>query len=139
MWSIKADCAFPCATQNELNGKDAEHLLENGVMLVCEGANMPTTPEGVDLFLERQILYGPGKAANAGGVAVSALEMAQNSMRITWSRKEVDERLQGIMRSIHETCAGAAEHYGTPGNYVNGANIAGFVKVARAMLDQGLV
>jgi glutamate dehydrogenase (NADP+) len=139
VWSIKADCAFPCATQNELNGKDAEHLLENGVMLVCEGANMPTMPEGVDLFLERQILYGPGKAANAGGVAVSALEMAQNSMRITWSRKEVDERLQGIMRSIHETCAGAAEHYGTPGNYVNGANIAGFVKVAKAMLDQGLV
>ena len=139
VWSIDADCAFPCATQNELNGKDAEHLLQNGITLVCEGANMPTMPEGVDLFLERRILYGPGKAANAGGVAVSALEMAQNSMRITWSRKEVDERLQGIMRSIHETCAEAAEQYGTPGNYVNGANIAGFVKVAAAMLDQGLV
>ena len=139
LWSIKADCAFPCATQNELNSKDAEHLLQHGVMLVCEGANMPTTPEGVDMFLERRILYGPGKAANAGGVAVSALEMAQNSMRITWSREEVDGRLQGIMRSIHDTCAQAAETYGTPGNYVNGANIAGFVKVADAMMDQGLV
>ncbi|MHC4947853.1 MAG: NADP-specific glutamate dehydrogenase [Planctomycetota bacterium] len=139
MWAIPADCAFPCATQNEINGKDAEHLVENGVKVVSEGANMPTTPEGVDVFLENRIMYGPGKAANAGGVAVSALEMAQNSMRITWSRDEVDERLQEIMRSVHESCAAAAETYGTPGNYVNGANIAGFVKVAGAMLDQGLV
>ena len=139
IWAVKADCAFPCATQNELNGKDTEHMLENGIMLVCEGANMPTTPEGVDVLLEQRTLYGPGKAANAGGVAVSALEMAQNSMRITWSRAEVDRRLREIMRSIHDACADAAERYGTPGNYVNGANIAGFCKVADAMLDQGLV
>ncbi len=139
LWSIKADCVFPCATQNELNGKDAEHLTTNGVRLVCEGANMPTTPEGIDVLLERRVLYGPGKAANAGGVAVSALEMAQNSMRLTWSREEVDQRLQGIMRCIHGACAEAAETYGTPGNYVNGANISGFIKVADAMMDQGLV
>jgi glutamate dehydrogenase (NADP+) len=139
LWSIKADCAFPCATQNEINGKDAEHLLANGLVLVSEGANMPTTPEGIDQFLERRILFGPGKAANAGGVAVSGLEMAQNSMRMTWGRDEVDSRLQAIMRSIHDTAAEAAETYGTPGNYVNGANIAGFVKVADAMIDQGLV
>ena len=139
VWAIKADCAFPCATQNEINGKDAEALLSNGVSLVSEGANMPSTPEAVDQYLERQLLYGPGKAANAGGVAVSALEMAQNSMRITWSRQEVDQRLQTIMQNIHDTCAEAAEQYGTAGNYVNGANIAGFVKTADAMLDQGLV
>jgi glutamate dehydrogenase (NADP+) len=139
VWAIKADCAFPCATENEINGKDAEALLGNGVMLVSEGANMPSTPEAVDQYLDQQILYGPGKAANAGGVAVSALEMAQNSMRITWSRQEVDQRLQSIMQNIHDTCAEAAEQYGTPGNYVNGANIAGFVKTADAMLDQGLV
>ena len=139
MWDIKADCVFPCATQNELNGKDAEHVIANGVVLVCEGANMPTNPHGVDLLLEHRIMYGPGKAANAGGVAVSALEMAQNSMRFNWSRQEVDARLQQIMRSIHDTCADAAEAYGTPGNYVNGANIAGFCKVADAMIDQGLV
>ena len=139
LWAIAADCAFPCATQNELNAKDAEHLVANGVKVVCEGANMPTTPEAVDHLLDAKILYGPGKAANAGGVAVSALEMAQNSMRLTWSREEVDQRLQEIMRSIHDTCAEAAETYGTPGNYVNGANIAGFCKVADAMIDQGLV
>jgi glutamate dehydrogenase (NADP+) len=139
LWTIKADCAFPCATQNEVNGKDTEHMLANGVKLLCEGANMPTTPEGVDQLLEHRALFGPGKAANAGGVAVSALEMAQNSMRITWSREEVDRRLQQIMRSIHDHCAEAAESYGTPGNYVNGANIAGFRKVADAMLDQGIV
>jgi len=139
LWAINADCAFPCATQNEINEKDAEHLLANGVYLVTEGANMPTTPEAVDLLLEARTLYGPGKAANAGGVAVSALEMAQNSMRLTWSREEVDQRLQEIMRSIHTACAEAAETYGTPGNYMNGANIAGFCKVADAMLDQGLV
>ncbi len=139
MWAVKADCAFPCATENEINQKDAEHMIANGVRVVAEGANMPTMPRGVDLFLEHRILFGPGKAANAGGVAVSALEMAQNSMRLTWSRDEVDRRLQGIMRSIHDTCSSTAETYGTPGNYVNGANIAGFVKVADAMLDQGLV
>ncbi len=139
LWAIAADCAFPCATQNELNAKDAEHLVANGVKVVCEGANMPTTPEAVDHFLDAKVLYGPGKAANAGGVAVSALEMAQNSMRLTWSREEVDQRLQEIMRSIHDSCAEAAETYGTAGNYVNGANIAGFCKVADAMIDQGLV
>ena len=139
MWDIPADCAFPCATQNEINDKDAQHLLTNGVKLVCEGANMPSNPESVDLFLEHRMIYGPGKAANAGGVAVSALEMAQNSARFHWPREEVDRRLQQIMRSIHDTCADAADTYGTPGNYVNGANIAGFSKVADAMLDQGLV
>ncbi len=139
LWDIKADCAFPCATQNELNDRDAQHLVANGVKIVTEGANMPTAPDAVDRLLEARILYGPGKAANAGGVAVSALEMAQNSMRLNWLREEVDQRLQEIMRSIHETCADAAETYGTPGNYVNGANIAGFCKVADAMLDQGLV
>ncbi len=139
MWDIDADCAFPCATQNEINGKDAEHLVKNKVKIVAEGANMPSTPEAVDHYLEHHILYGPGKAANAGGVAVSALEMAQNSARFHWPREEVDRRLQQIMRQIHDTCAKAAETYGTPGNYVNGANIAGFTKVANAMLDQGLV
>lgn len=139
MWDIPADCAFPCATQNEINDKDAQHLLTNGVKLVCEGANMPSNPESVDMFLEHRMIYGPGKAANAGGVAVSALEMAQNSARFHWPREEVDRRLQQIMRSIHDTCADAADTYGTPGNYVNGANIAGFSKVADAMLDQGLV
>ena len=139
IWAVDADCAFPCATQNELSARDAQHLLENGVKLITEGANMPTTPEAVDVLLENNILFGPGKAANAGGVAVSALEMAQNSMRLTWMREEVDQRLQEIMRSIHDTCADAANTYGTPGNYVNGANIAGFCKVADAMLDQGLV
>ncbi len=139
IWAVDADCAFPCATQNELNDRDAQHLLDNNVKLISEGANMPTTPEAVDVLLENNILFGPGKAANAGGVAVSALEMAQNSMRLTWMREEVDQRLQEIMRSIHDTCADAANTYGTPGNYVNGANIAGFCKVADAMLDQGLV
>jgi glutamate dehydrogenase (NADP+) len=139
LWNIEADCAFPCATQNEISTKDAEHLVANGVKLVSEGANMPTVPEGVDIFLDNRLYFGPGKAANAGGVAVSALEMAQNSMRVNWSREEVDRRLREIMRSIHATCAEAAETYGTPGNYVNGANIAGFRKVADAMRDQGLV
>jgi glutamate dehydrogenase (NADP+) len=139
LWNHKADCAFPSATQNEINGKDAQHLVENGVYLVCEGANMPTTPEGVDLFLDKGLLYGPGKAANAGGVSVSGLEMTQNSMRLHWTRKEVDERLQIIMRRIHETSVAAADRYGMAGNYVAGANIAGFTKVVEAMLDQGLV
>lgn len=139
MWDIKADCAFPSATQNEINGKDAENMVKNGVFLVSEGANMPTTIEGVKVFLENNVLYGPGKAANAGGVAVSGLEMVQNSMRLPWSREEVDNRLRHIMKSIHKTCVETAERYGTPGNYVNGANIGGFLKVANAMLDQGVV
>lgn len=139
LWNHRADCAFPSATQNEINGKDAQNLLSNGVCLVCEGANMPTSPEGVEIFIDRKILYGPGKAANAGGVSVSGLEMTQNSMRLAWSREEVDARLKTIMANIHRTALNAAEQYGTPGNYVNGANIAGFVKVVDSMLDQGLV
>ncbi len=139
LWNHKADCAFPCATQNEINHRDAQNLSQNGVQLVCEGANMPTTPEGVKLFIDRRILYAPGKAANAGGVAVSGLEMAQNSMRFAWTREEVDHRLSLIMKNIHRACLDAAEEFGTPGNYVNGANIAGFVKVADAMIDQGVI
>ena len=139
LWDHKADCAFPSATQNEINEKDAQNLLNNGVFVVSEGANMPTTLEGVNLFLDKGILYGPAKAANAGGVAVSGLEMAQNSMRYSWTREEVDNRLQLIMKSIHTTCVTTAEKYGTPGNYVNGANIGGFIKVADSMLDQGIV
>jgi glutamate dehydrogenase (NADP+) len=139
LWNHKAECAFPSATQNEINEKDAQHLLDNGVYVVSEGANMPTTIEGVNLFLDKGILYGPGKAANAGGVAVSGLEMSQNSMRYSWTREEVDQKLHGIMKSIHQTCVTYADKYGTPGNYVNGANIGGFVKVADSMLDQGIV
>ena len=139
LWNHKAECAFPSATQNEINGKDAANLLKNGVYVVCEGANMPTNIDGVNQFLDAKILFGPGKAANAGGVATSGLEMAQNSMRVRWTREEVDARLFNIMKTIHEVCARTAEKYGTPGNYVNGANIAGFVKVADAMMDQGLV
>jgi len=139
LWNHKADCAFPGATQNEINAKDAQNLVKNGVMLICEGANMPTTPEGVDLFLESGLLYGPGKAANAGGVSVSGLEMTQNSMRLSWTREEVDQRLKIIMHGIHKTCLEASEAYGTPANYVHGANIAGFVKVVESMVDQGLV
>lgn len=139
LWNHKADCAFPSATQNEINGKDAQNLIDNGVYVVSEGANMPTTIEGIDIFLENKILFGPGKAANAGGVAVSGLEMSQNSLRFAWSREEVDTKLQNIMKSIHKTCMDASEAYGTPGNYVNGANIGGFLKVANAMMDQGIV
>ncbi len=139
LWNHKADCAFPSATQNEINLKDAENLLKNGVYVVSEGANMPTVPDGVNLFVEKGILYGPGKAANAGGVAVSGLEMAQNSMRYSWTREEVDNRLHMIMKAIHKTCVETAEKYGTPGNYVNGANIGGFIKVADSMIDQGIV
>jgi len=139
LWGHKADCAFPSATQNEINGKDAQNLLKNGVYVVSEGANMPTTLEGVSVFLENRILYGPGKAANAGGVAVSGLEMAQNSMRYNWTREEVDNRLRLIMKNIHKSCVEASTRFGTPGNYVNGANIAGFLKVADAMMDQGIV
>jgi len=139
LWSHKADCAFPSATQNEINAKDAQNLINNGVSVVSEGANMPTAPEGIDLFIENKLLYGPGKAANAGGVSVSGLEMTQNSMRLAWSREEVDNRLQMIMKSIHRASLDAAEQYGMPGNYMAGANIAGFVKVVEAMLDQGVV
>ncbi|OGQ98208.1 MAG: glutamate dehydrogenase [Deltaproteobacteria bacterium RIFOXYD12_FULL_57_12] len=139
LWDHKADCALPCATENEINGRDAQNLINNGVRLVSEGANMPCTPEAIDLFLDNNILYAPGKAANAGGVAVSGLEMAQNSMRLNWPREEVDSRLQGIMKSIHRTCLEAAAAHGRPGNYLAGANIAGFLKVVNAMLDQGLV
>jgi len=139
LWNHKADCAFPSATQNEINGKDAANLLKQGVYCVAEGANMPTTIDGVKHFLDAKILYGPGKAANAGGVSTSGLEMSQNSMRLGWSREEVDQRLHGIMKNIHKNCYETAERFGTPGNYVNGANIAGFLKVADAMMDQGLV
>jgi glutamate dehydrogenase (NADP+) len=139
LWNHEAHCAFPSATQNEINEKDALNLLENGVYVVSEGANMPTVPEGVKHFLEKGILYGLGKAANAGGVAVSGLEMAQNSMRYGWTRQEVDNRLQLIMRSIHRACVETADRFGQAGNYVMGANIAGFLKVADSMLDQGVV
>ncbi len=139
LWNHKADCAFPSATQNEVNTKDAQNLLKNGVYVVAEGANMPTTFDGVKLFLDAKILYGPGKAANAGGVATSGLEMSQNSMRLPWPREEVDNRLRQIMKSIHKTCMEVSERFGTPGNYVNGANIGGFLKVADAMMDQGVV
>jgi glutamate dehydrogenase (NADP+) len=139
LWDIKADCAFPSATQNEINAKDAANLLKNGVYVVSEGANMPTVPEGVEQFIAAGILYGPGKAANAGGVATSGLEQSQNSLRLSWTREEVDARLHGIMKAIHKQCVDASEAYGTPGNYVNGANIAGFLKVANAMMAQGVV
>ncbi|MFQ5453717.1 MAG: NADP-specific glutamate dehydrogenase [Candidatus Zixiibacteriota bacterium] len=139
VWNVKVDVALPCATQNELNETDARTLVKNGCICVSEGANMPTTPEGVRVFSENKILYGPGKAANAGGVAVSGLEMSQNSMRLSWTRKEVDDRLHSIMKNIHTACLDAAETYGTSGNYVSGANIAGFIKIANSMLDQGVV
>ncbi len=139
LWAIKADCAFPSATQNEINAKDAANLIKNGVKLVSEGANMPSTLDATKAFLDAKVLYGPAKAANAGGVATSGLEMSQNSMRISWTREEVDERLHNIMIAIHKNCFETAEKYGTPGNLVNGANIAGFLKVANSMLDQGLV
>jgi glutamate dehydrogenase (NADP+) len=139
LWSIKADCAFPSATQNEINVRDAETLIKNGIKLVAEGANMPSTLEATKLFLSARILYGPAKAANAGGVATSGLEMSQNSMHQTWTREEVDDRLHKIMIAIHKNCYETAEAFGTSGNLVNGANIAGFLKVANAMLDQGIV
>jgi glutamate dehydrogenase (NADP+) len=139
LWTHKAHCAFPSATQNEIGAKDAANLLRNGVYVVAEGANMPSTIEAVNQFVDARILYGPGKAANAGGVATSGLEMAQNSMRYGWTREEVDNRLHLIMKSIHKACVETADRFGTSGNYVNGANIAGFLKVADSMLDQGLV
>jgi glutamate dehydrogenase (NADP+) len=139
LWNHKANCAFPSATQNEIGGKDAQNLLKNGVTLVAEGANMPSTPEAIHIFLDKKILYAPGKASNAGGVAVSGLEMAQNSMRLSWPREEVDARLKIIMKSIHKACLDAASEYGVSGNYMAGANMAGFMKVVNAMIDQGLV
>ncbi len=138
-WGVKVDVAMPCATQNEIYENDAKELVKNGCVCVCEGANMPTTIEGYKVFTGAGILYAPGKASNAGGVATSGLEMSQNSMRLPWMRDEVDRRLHEIMIRIHDTCVTTAERFGTPGNYVNGANIAGFLKVADAMLDQGLV
>jgi len=138
-WAIKCDCAFPSATQNEIDENDAKTLLDNGCYVIGEGANMPSTPEAVELFLEKKILYGPAKAANAGGVATSGLEMSQNAMMMSWSREEVDQRLHDIMIAIHQQCYDAAEEYGQPDNLMMGANIAGFVKVADAMLDQGVV
>jgi len=139
MWNYPANCAFPSATQNEINENDAANLINHGVSLVSEGANMPSTPEAIKMFIDSKILYAPGKASNAGGVAVSGLEMSQNSMRFGWPREEVDNRLKGIMKSIHKTCLDAAAEYGEPGNYLVGANIAGFVKVVNAMIDQGVV
>lgn len=138
-WGVKVDVAMPCATQNELDEKDAKTLVDNGCICVCEGANMPTTLEGYRVFENAKILYSPGKASNAGGVATSGLEMSQNSMRLPWAADEVDNRLHEIMKRIHETCVVTAERFGSPGNYVVGANVAGFLKVADAMLDQGLV
>jgi glutamate dehydrogenase (NADP+) len=139
LWDNKAQCAFPSATQNEINAKDAANLLKNGVYVVAEGANMPSTLDAAKTFLDKKILYGPAKAANAGGVATSGLEMSQNSLRLNWTREEVDNRLHEIIVKIHKNCHDTAERFGTPGNLVNGANIAGFLKVADSMLDQGLV
>jgi glutamate dehydrogenase/leucine dehydrogenase len=139
VWNVKCEIALPCATQNELDENDAKTLLDNGCFVVSEGANMPSTPEAVEIFIEKKILYGPGKAANAGGVAVSGLEMSQNSQRLAWTREEVDSRLRDIMSRIHEAAVTTAAEYDQPGNYVVGANIAGFVKIADAMIDQGLV
>jgi len=138
-WHIKCDVALPCATQNEVDKSDAETLIKNGCYVVSEGANMPSTEEAVEVFQKAKILYGPGKAANAGGVSTSGLEMSQNSLRLSWTREEVDERLHDIMKSIHKTCITTAKEYGQEGNYVLGANLGGFVKVADAMIDQGLV
>jgi glutamate dehydrogenase (NADP+) len=139
LWNLKADCAFPCATQNEINAKDADNLVRNGVKLVGEGANMPTTIEGINILIDNGVMYSPGKAANAGGVATSGLEMTQNFMGSNWTREEVDAKLHGIMKNIHDTCLAAAKEYGKPGNYLVGANIAGFLKVARAMQAQGVI
>jgi glutamate dehydrogenase (NADP+) len=138
-WSVKVDVAMPCATQNEIFEEDAKELIKNGCMCVCEGANMPTTMEAYKIFRDSNVLFSPGKASNAGGVATSGLEMSQNSMRLPWGKEEVDHRLHEIMKKIHDTCLETAERFGAPGNYVSGANIAGFLKVADAMMDQGLV
>jgi glutamate dehydrogenase (NADP+) len=139
VWNVKVDVALPCATQNELNGDDAKALVKNGCICVAEGANMPTTPDGANHFVKSKVLFGPGKAANAGGVAVSGLEMSQNSLRLSWTREEVDKRLHDIMINIHQAAVNASREYGVEGNYIAGANIAGFLKVANTMLDQGAV
>jgi glutamate dehydrogenase (NADP+) len=138
-WNQRADCAFPCAVENEISENDAYNLLNNGIKLICEGADMPSSPEAVKIFSDKKILYAPGKAANAGGVAVSGLEMAQNRMLLNWSAEEVDRRLKTIMQNIHQNCLDVAARYDMPGNYLVGANSAGFVRVVNAMLDQGLV
>ncbi|MFC1537265.1 glutamate dehydrogenase, partial [Gemmatimonadota bacterium] len=139
IWEIPCQVAMPSATENEINGKDAAQLVKNGCIAVGEGANMPTTPEGIKVFLDAKIAYGPGKAANAGGVATSALEMQQNACRDAWSFEYTEKRLANIMKNIHANCYQTAEEFGTPGNYVNGANIAGFIKIAKAMVALGLV
>src|SRR5258706_11982683 len=139
LWAIPADCAFPCATQNEIKAKDAQAMVKNGVKLLVEGANMPTHPDAINILVEQGVMYAPGKASNAGGVATSGLEMTQNYMGSSWTREEVDKKLHGIMRNIHDTCIAAAKEYGQPGNYMAGANIAGFVKVAKAMQAQGVL
>ena len=139
IWNVPCDIALPCATQNELKKEDAETLVKNGVIAVCEGANMPTTPEAIEVLQANKILYAPGKASNAGGVATSGLEMSQNSARLSWTFEEVDEKLKGIMENIFDTVSKTAEEYGMPDNYMAGANIAGFIKVADSMIDQGIV
>jgi glutamate dehydrogenase (NADP+) len=139
IWNIKADCAFPCATQNEVNENDANNLVKNGIKLLGEGANMPVTIEGINVLIDNGVMYSPGKASNAGGVATSGLEMTQNFMGANWTREEVDNKLQDIMKNIHDTCLAAANEYGKPGNYMVGANIAGFLKVANAMKAQGVI
>jgi glutamate dehydrogenase (NADP+) len=139
IWNIKAHCAFPCATQNEVNEKDAMNLVKNGIKVVGEGANMPVTIEGINVLIDNGVMYSPGKASNAGGVATSGLEMTQNYIGTSWTREEVDNKLQGIMRNIHDTCLAVANEYGKPGNYLAGANIAGFLKVANAMKAQGVI
>jgi glutamate dehydrogenase (NADP+) len=139
LWTHRADCALPCALENEIGENDAYNLINNGIKMVCEGADMPSSPAAVKIFMDKKLLYAPGIAANAGGVAVSGLEMAQNRMLLNWSAEEVDQRLRSIMKNIHQTCLDVAAEYGDPGNYLAGANIAGFVRVVNAMLDQGLV
>jgi len=138
IWNVPCDVALPCATQNELDGKSAQTLVKNGCIAVAEGANMPSTPEAVKIFLDAKISFGPGKAANAGGVSTSGLEMSQNSQRLSWTFDEVDAKLHQIMINIHNTAKNAAQEYNTPGNLVNGANIAGFLKVARVMIAHGI-
>ena len=139
LWAIPSDCGFPCATQNEIQAKDAHAMVKNGVKLLGEGANMPTHPDAINILIEQGVMYAPGKASNAGGVATSGLEMTQNYMGSSWTSEEVDKKLHGIMRNIHDACLGAAKEYGKPGNYMVGANIAGFLKVAKAMQAQGVL
>jgi glutamate dehydrogenase (NADP+) len=139
IWDVPCDIAMPSATQNELNGRDARTLVKNGVLAVGEGANMPCTPDAAHTFVDAGVLFGPGKAANAGGVATSALEMQQNASRDSWSFEATEERLAAIMRGIHDRCSATAEEYGAPGNYIVGANIAGFIRVAEAMRALGLI